>query len=747
MKKALVWIAVVAGLSANAYSQPPREPRGSAAALSEDSQRGPRRGPTLPYKGPRPECFEICDPPGSEPARPGTGPRPPKGGERPCRRVDVDEPLNAREAVCPVWRKIALKTNPDDACPPLIGWKVRHLFEASGSDPASAAYAMALPPALRPFCVYEMDRRWPTRKIDRKRLPGPVKSNGFERIDSSCAALAPAAGLVDFRQHFLNQEALMTWSPGTQSQLAADSSDRIVDLIFLDTQPTGSNTIPGNSDHGFALAKLAEDLLCGQGSPAPCRADVSHQLALPIVDFDPLDLIATVRSEQHGGFFGSIDRLALALQQAVDGSSANHLVINLSVAWNGEEFSGTEEIAKMDVPVQAMYAALGFASCRGALVVAAAGNRLGGPEAEEGPLLPAGWETRSAPDAATCQQDYWVESHGEDSGLDQGSGEPLIYAVAGVRADNVPLANARPGSEPKIVALGDHAGVEIPGTATDTYRTTVLTGSSVATTVVASAAAALWYERPDLSRAELMDHLYFSGESVERNAADYYYPNGSASVSRRVSQCAALRSVCSKDKDKDKDNEPEPCTSGGVTCLEPPGLTSKNTSTCSTILFDAATMLLDNPEAAQLCTSLNHMSGTEPPNTDPCPFLQFYGIDARHWTGPQPGDDPCSSCPARPPPDKSGTYTLEIEINDDWPRMRPYAQSGTGKIYKIYLDVDGKTYNLGSDFELKGGDCAIVENIPSEPGPMPTMTLRFMTEFGSYMSPIFVHQQALNTEE
>lgn len=174
--------------------------------------------------------------------------------------------------------------------------------------------------------------------------------------------------------------------------------------------------------------------------------------------------------------------LATAIREEVDDwlqqKSQRHLVLNLSLAWDGKLFGGLngEQIADMQAGTQAVYRALQYAASYDVLVLAAAGNQKKEPCANFGPLLPAGWE--SEPPRENC--------------CGEADGAPILYAVGGLRADGSPLDNARPSGMPRRAAFGE---------------TKVFTGSSVATAIVSSIAAVVWDTFPDLNSCEVMDIL------------------------------------------------------------------------------------------------------------------------------------------------------------------------------------------------------------------------------------------------
>lgn len=684
----------------------------------------------------------------------------------PCARPDsfpaeVDEPLGAAAAVCASWRQVGFKQKPDDACrvpeADKNRWKVGHLFDSDSTAPReSATYAASLPPALRPFCLYETDEKDSnTLQAMGKRLR---KLLGGGNVSRSCGGVAPASTTKNstkptwqiLKEYFEGRESV-TWN------VDYEPPTHPTNLVFLDTQPKGLQS-PGKADHGFALAEVARSILCDDGR---CRANIHHELALPIVDFDPNDLDKTTIdcdfNDAHqgpkdpgcneGGYFGTIDQLAVALEKAVreHGRRGKKLVVALPVAWHGETFGGLEMWPRdMPQPVRAFYRALQIASCRDVLVVAAAGNRLGGPEVENGPLMPAAWETLSAPTRADCRKLDWAEK--EPVEVSRFSNEPLIYAAAGLRKEGLPLVNARPGSIPPRVAYADNAVAVDRSSGRD--EPIILTGSSVATTVVASVAASVWSEKRDLSRAEVMRLLENSGEPVESSPgqyleADFHFGRG-VRTAQRISHCQALLEVC------EESNKPCPVES----CPGAPNLAeyTAQSAACLSECIDLSQMKeRKNDMAATLCTTQDmSFAATDEAPENPCPFLQFYGIAAKHWTGPQPGADPCPDCPARPPPPSGfaateacmsppGTYMLEIKVDPNWARV-PASITKDNKITDIYFDVGDKRFSLG-DLDPQVTSCKTVVGIPMsllmpDKVSRPPLALRFNTAYGSFESPV-----------
>src|SRR5262249_30891555 len=118
-----------------------------------------------------------------------------------------------------------------------------------------------------------------------------------------------------------------------------------------------------------------------------------------------------VRDVAAGGTHGSPKDVAAAIYQAVvTGKSVGgipNVVINLSVGWEPQWASGFVDTKRsafgtLRAATTAVYEAIRFASCRGALVVAAAGNTGIG---KTGPMYPAAWELQPAPGLANTECD------------------------------------------------------------------------------------------------------------------------------------------------------------------------------------------------------------------------------------------------------------------------------------------------------------------------------------------------------
>lgn len=607
--------------------------------------------------------------------------------------IPVDPPLDVNGAAL-TWRWIGIKSDPKSAlCPKPTSvipgtWSTSHLFSNG-------------PSSLRRYCMYEGGGP-DSAAAELKAL---VTSGKLIQVAPDSMAVAGAGALNDaiwgrLHDHFLDQA-------GDVALPLPTGSGRVPRLALLDTAATRVTNLEeyrGNSHHGFTLINMAKDLLC-DASGTGCLATVAARLALAYEAFDSKSQDLSVRNEPEGGIFGTIAELARAIREEVhlweSAPAKRHLILNLSVAWE-ERFGGTESaVGKMPPSVRAVYDALVDASCRGVLVVAAAGNVGGGPDREVGPLLPAAWERIAAPGYGQCKR---VLGADPGSSLFPSSGEtpyrPLIYAVGGVGSTGVPLANARQQGEPRQVAYGDHAVVAAPSSSGPVGPTGILTGTSVSALVTSAAAAAVWAYRDELRSDEVMELIYSAGDGLDRGA-DFCLGGSretpcsdSETLVRRASVCASVESACSSGA----------CGSTSFSCdgwpadiadlngvdLDP----FQNTSPMTTDLSTYATTFTPIAECQGETLTTD---GTTP--TDPCPHHQYYSMHVERWTSPQPECEACSSCYI----EFHSPGNLFIEINDDF----------VGQLTNPTLKIGEDLYNLtlGSPF-LEAGDTAVISNVP-----------------------------------
>jgi len=451
---------------------------------------------------------------------------------------------------CTEWRWIGI-SKPEARCPEIRGWTVRPLFPQLAPvsrEPAdfcamgeSEMYAYCkeresehLPSAelirkLNRFCVYEpADPRKGTEHLP---FP-PSESADLVKFDQDCAAISSTDREIDPD----DREDGRSFLP-REPEKTLKSHKGGVRLAFLDTQPTGKGVplTSGRSQHGFTLAHLAKQLLCAPGSDTHCAAQITTRLALPIVKFDPKTLKNNEIDETLGGFIGLQSDLAKAIRDEVDdwkkAKAQQHLVLNLSVAWDGNFFGGLgqEQIAEMRAGTQAVYYALQYAASYDVLVLAAAGNQRIEPCSNFGPLLPAAWEM-DPPQEGLCSLE--PRQH------------PFIYAVGGVLYDGSPLPNSRYGGMPRRAAYGE-TPILLSINPDTVYKKKLYVGTSVATAYASSIAAAVWSSNPRLDSHEVMRLLDGSGPSLPFSA-DFWFGDRPATPpsARLLSLCTAMEKTC-----------------------------------------------------------------------------------------------------------------------------------------------------------------------------------------------------------
>ncbi len=548
--------------------------------------------------------------------------------KRELRSLMTSPPLDPTKS-CASWRWIGISSGDDGKCPEIEGWTEQPLFPrlsrgncSSGRVPDREVYE-----ALERFCVYKPAD--PRKKLPE--MPRTLVGTGLVRLDQDCAAISPAAapGQLE-RDTWRLMEAQFLEEVGWNEAIAlpAEGGPR-VRLAFLDTQPTGTGapTNRGRSLHGFAMAHLADRLLCEPGQA--CAVKITTQLAMPIEQFHAKDPEKTVRNHTEGGRWGMQTDLATAIEQEVDSwldeDPDLRLVLNLSLAWDPDSFGGLEAwVPEMNAGTQAVYWALQYARGHGALVVAAAGNHRNGPVQTTGPFLPAAWESER-PKFAGCGED----THG-----------PLLYAVAGVQASGEPLANARKGGIPPRVAYADHVAVACHGASKPigTY-----TGSSVAAAVVSSIAAAVWARDPNLEASKVMKHLEDTGEPLER-VADFGDGVSTTAGSRRVQQVSLCRAL------------------GVAECTMNPDERVRPKLEYRELVQPSGLRLLERPFPWPCRTTWLYQADGGGPLL--CPADQLNDRPSELQVCPEPEDNPCPNCLVSP--GSEGRPTLYVELADEW---------------------------------------------------------------------------------
>ncbi len=441
----------------------------------------------------------------------------------------LEAPLAGQLAeACPDTKWIGYIIEGPAACP-----------DPAPTDPAHGTWRVAplVPPggpannALRRYCVYTWSANFAARRI----APAidALPDQPSVRLERDCEVtgtastgvdvpLEAARAITDAHHAQLHAPVPLTFAP-------SDVALSPVRVAVVDTAadnhggPDG-DTGPDRSTngHAFAVGDLIQRISCFGGEA--CVANIHSELALGRV-FTPFEgVIDWVIDE--GGHFGSQGETADAMYRAVSkwlaaADREAHLIINLSIGWDA--IYGNHKPGKMRVPARMPYDVARWATCQGALLIAAAGNR-SDLELKQAAIIPAGWERKPAGCAAADAYD------------------PLVHAVAGVDGRDKLLFNARTKAIPRLLAPADHVLSATNGFDAPTTYSRLDTGSSMAAAAVAGAAAAVWSVRPDLARHEVMDIVHQSGRPLGPNAR--FGLKGEKQPRHRVSVCHAVALAC-----------------------------------------------------------------------------------------------------------------------------------------------------------------------------------------------------------
>jgi hypothetical protein len=441
-------------------------------------------------------------------------------------------------------------------------------------------------------------------------------------------------------------------------------------------------------------------MLCGADAAAACGGvEISSQLTLPRL-MEPGRYAPMLEGGGTSGYLqdiaAAIDREVVAWESWKKGGDGP-LILNMSVGWE-PYFGGAFHTSINEAPprAQAVYAALERAACKGALIIAAAGNFPGPPNLGEGgaatdpayysaAILPAGWETENVP----------ASIPGEGACVD--AGKPLLYAVGGVDGERRLLANSRPKALPRLVAIGDHAVVRDYGSPLATTAT--LTGTSVAATVVSAAAAAVW-SRQSGSKEDIVKILYTSGEPIPPLWPATKLPTADfgccgRSLVRQVSVLAAVNAI------------PKTALSAWSCATCTPGFPDGP--------WGAKKVFPDVPASVPLPARCRGETGVKAPPGPPeesCPHWVYPTINATPWGGPQPGGNPCSHCTS-----KDVAFTLPAAA--PYPYIGLAVELNTGVTFgtESISSIDSVILLVGPDIPDENWDAAAVAAATSYPLP------------------------------
>lgn len=422
------------------------------------------------------------------------------------------------------------------------GWLLQgnHMF-VDGSQ-ALAAVGLVdddVPLHLRRFCLYRA--KGPGTTLQEPKIPASIDCP---------VAVAHADSLASVLGERL-RELFQLHADAEPSALVPGPSP--VEVAIVDTHSDRSAS-GATVAHAKSVQRVVESLGCPAGG---CGVFTTHALALPLDhDGTPLDPDDGIYGTRAHLALGVVEAVAEFRRHATSAKDGRRLVVNLSVGWTAE--MGVDCGLGEDAPwcgdhvgemlgylttssggplpwryaTESLHAALLFASCNGALLVAAAGNARD-DSCNLDPVAPAVWGSYPAPTVQECEALGFSPPPEVEALLPASTDTawPLVLPVSAERPDGSPIAATRPGSITPLVAPGWHVALD----AADTP----LTGTSISAAAVSGAAALVWSQAPTLDAGDVVQTLYAAGKSSASSSqlAVHGWPVGTAV--RRLSVCAA----------------------------------------------------------------------------------------------------------------------------------------------------------------------------------------------------------------
>jgi hypothetical protein len=505
---------------------------------------------------------------------------------------------------------------------PTKGWDIRSLNDCSGGGECFFVAEFVGGAVITPSSVGELANALGFATVPDARVLAPdLPVVGVAGLASELKA--------SFQGQLTAGVGQVTPSPG---------GDPSVSLAVVDTllQPLGVVSFPASlpTTHGASLVALTHDLACGTTSPCPVA--IRNWGGLPyVVGANPPETGATT------GGYGSLVSVGQALQAGLAAwtGSNTKLVVNLSFGWHPVHGGDPMDRCNWTPAMRFLHSKIVDLRQAGALVFAAAGNRTGGPSGGSGYLYPAGWQALGVDDPLACSRP-------------DGAGGSILWSVSGVDGRGNPLPVGRDvAANNQIKAYGDHA--------TTSLNDEALTGTSVATAVVSTAAAIAWAS--DTTR-------------TAQNVADLMV----AGTAGWVDLCAGT----------DADGPYSGCTSARP--AGPPVLPN-----LSSVTFDfqqaEAVAPVTKPGCAAPVSVVTKPERTPAQSVSWCPEDDLFTLaTVTPWLRPQPWTDPCPACVlVVNPPNldfyfddptiiNSGASDLSVQLRVN--------QSGTLSTVRLWLD-------------------------------------------------------------
>lgn len=362
------------------------------------------------------------------------------------------------------------------------------------------------------------------------RIPGGTVET-IEAIDDGPGSEDPPT----LYEIFVEQQGLR-FAPTAAATLAAVEQHRPYVAIVDTTDPGATRNLarPAREHHGLAMAGIVDALRCPSGD-ASCTERLLFEQAFPDQSW------GVAANEAKGSVWSLTEAVVAAVlrwKSLAPGADPAPLVINMSLGWEWNAATAGQLAPLWDDPAaapvevgasaprpaeEALFLALGWAACEGALSIAAAGNTRGGSCDGDGPLAPAAWEALPVPTAVQCATTFGVT-------VGPGHGGALVYAAGGVDIGNRPIVNAREHSIPPRVLYSSMTPSEVGGD-----QTVPWTGTSVATASLSAIAAQAWMLSPGASASQVMDQLDQQATIIDPAwRADLHAAGGSSPEVRRV---------------------------------------------------------------------------------------------------------------------------------------------------------------------------------------------------------------------
>lgn len=388
-------------------------------------------------------------------------------------------------------------------------WTVRPLFTAPLTT------NVVLPDELKRFCLYEWQpgRGAPAPAI--YALPNIASM----RLERDCEGVTPlftpvaSAGIIE--AEFLEQVNAPEFAAGTSFP-----SHR-VDVAVIDTAPDDDLPSATAIGHAFGVGSIIREVSALRESGVPNTT--STQVGLAAARIRSYQGMPLGTPSSYGRPTDVADAINRATADWLDGGATSPLIINMSLGWDNSY--GGEENAKMRITGLSALLAARWATCSGALLFAASGNR-SALNGVRGTMYPAGWEQE--PNQCTA--------------LGAPGNHPVVISAGPLNpSDELPLL-ARESSAPRILVPATFATGNLVNAMGNVGQGQLLTGSSVSAAALSGAAALVWYLDPSADALTVMRALHNNGVTLARTP-DVLYP-GQNPTTVRLDTCASAQSAC-----------------------------------------------------------------------------------------------------------------------------------------------------------------------------------------------------------